>query len=219
MTPIFITGGTGYIGKRLIKQLVASGHDVTALVRKGSEHKLPAGVRAIIGDPLNAATFQNWIPKGATFIQLLGVSHPSPQKKAQFRSVDLQSVKASAEAAVKANASHFIYISVAMTETKVMKEFRAIRKEAEALLLTKNLPCTFIRPWYVIGPGHLWPLFLSPFYGAARMVPSWKEKAKALSLVTINQILHTFEKAIDSPPQRLRVFEISHIKRNSLPAI
>ena len=219
MTPIFITGGTGYIGKRLIKQLVAKGYDVTALVRKGSEHKLPPGVRAIIGDPFNAATFQNWIPKGATFIQLLGVSHPSPRKKELFRSVDLQSVKASAEAAVKGSVSHFVYVSVAMTETNVMKDYRDVRKESEALLLSKNLTCTFIRPWYVIGPGHLWPLFLSPLYGAVFFFPSMKAKAKTLSLVTIKQLLNTLEKAIDAPPQKLRVFEVNHIKRNSLPAI
>jgi len=219
MTPIFITGGTGYIGKRLIKQLVAKGYDVTALVRKGSEHKLPPGVRAIIGDPFDATTFQNWIPKGATFIQLLGVSHPSPRKKELFRSIDLQSVKASAVAAVKAGVSHFIYVSVAMAETKMMKDYRDVRKESEALLLSKNLTCTFIRPWYVIGPGHLWPLFLSPLYGAAYFFPSAKDKAKALSLVTIRQLLNTLEKAIDAPPQKLRVFEVNHIKRNSLPAI
>ena len=40
MVPIFITGGTGYIGKRLIKRLVLLGYDVTALVRKGSENNL-----------------------------------------------------------------------------------------------------------------------------------------------------------------------------------
>jgi uncharacterized protein YbjT (DUF2867 family) len=39
---IFITGGTGYIGSRLIPLLVERGHEVVALVRPGSEHKLSA---------------------------------------------------------------------------------------------------------------------------------------------------------------------------------
>lgn len=219
MTPIFITGGTGYIGKRLIKKLVAKGYDVTALTRKGSEHKFPKGVRAIIADPFDAATFQQWIPKGAIYIQLLGVSHPSPRKKEQFREVDLKSVKTSADAAVAASASHFIYVSVAMTELNVMKEYRDVRKEAEAYLLSKHLTCTFIRPWYVIGPGHFWPLVLLPFYGVAKFIPSLKKKTEGMAFITINQLLHTFMKAIDSPPQKLRVFEIKHIKHDSLPAI
>jgi len=42
--PIFITGGTGYIGKRLINLLLQEGYPVKALVRKGSEKKLPPAV-------------------------------------------------------------------------------------------------------------------------------------------------------------------------------
>ncbi|MBC8647778.1 MAG: NmrA family NAD(P)-binding protein, partial [Thermoanaerobaculia bacterium] len=34
---VFVTGGTGYIGRRLIPAVVAAGHVVTALVRPGSE--------------------------------------------------------------------------------------------------------------------------------------------------------------------------------------
>ncbi|RYY00874.1 MAG: NAD-dependent epimerase/dehydratase family protein [Gammaproteobacteria bacterium] len=219
MTPIFITGGTGYIGKRLIKQLVTAGYDITALVRKGSEHKLPQGVRAIIADPFDATSFQQWIPKGATVIQLLGVHHPSPRKKEKFRQVDLRSVKTSADAAAYANAAHFIYVSVAMIENNLMKEYQAIRKEGEAYLLSKGLRCTFIRPWYVLGPGHFWPALLLPFYGVASIFPAWKQKAAGMRLITIGQMLQTLQKAIDSPPPRTRVFEISHIKRKNLPVI
>ena len=219
MSPIFITGGSGYIGKRLIKKLVAQGYDVTALVRAGSENRLPKGVRAIIADPFDASTFQNWIPKGAIFIQLLGVSHPSPRKKEQFREIDLRSVKTSADAAALAGVSHFIYVSVAMTESEMMKDYRDVRKEGEAYLQAKHLVCTIIRPWYVVGPGHLWPVTLLPFYGVAKFFPSMKKKAEEMSLITIGQMLGTIMKAIESPPQTLRIFEIKHIKRKSLPAI
>ena len=49
---VFITGGTGYLGSRLIPRLVARGHAVRALVRPGSEGKLPAGCEAVAGDAL-----------------------------------------------------------------------------------------------------------------------------------------------------------------------
>jgi uncharacterized protein YbjT (DUF2867 family) len=219
MTPIFITGGTGYIGKRLIKKLVVLGYDVTALVRKGSEAKLPKGVRAIIADPFDAATFQQWIPKGATYIQLLGVAHPSPRKKEEFQQVDLRSVKESANAAAVAGVQHFIYLSVAMTESSMMQEYTNVRKQGEAYIQSKHLVCTFIRPWYVIGPGHYWPLLLMPAYGIAQLRPQWKQKTKGMELLNINLLLRTLVKAIEAPPPRQRLFEISHMKKNSLPAI
>jgi nucleoside-diphosphate-sugar epimerase len=38
---IFIAGGSGYLGSRLIPKLLERGHEVTALVRKGSDEKNP----------------------------------------------------------------------------------------------------------------------------------------------------------------------------------
>jgi len=216
MPPIFITGGTGYMGKRLIKKLVSQGYDVTALVRKGSEGKLPKGVRAIIANPFDATTFQQWIPKGAVYVQLLGVSHPSPRKKELFHQIDLPSVKASADAAVFASVSHFVYLSVAMTPTRIMQDFQEVRREGEAYLLTKGFPCTFVRPWYVLGPGHLWPVFLLPFYGIAELVPAWRQKTRAFAFVTIGQMIETLQKAIASPPQRKRIVEIRQTRKGTL---
>lgn len=213
MTPVFITGGTGYMGRRLIKKLVTQGYSITALVRPGSESKLPQGAKAVVANPFDASQFQAYIPKGAVFVQLLGVAHPSPRKKEQFRRIDLASVKASANAAAAAHVSHFIYVSVAMMETRVMQDFQKVRKEGENDLLSKGFPCTFIRPWYVLGPGHWWPLLLLPFYGIARLIPAWRQKAKALSLVTINQMIQTLVHTIDSAPQHLRLIEVSEIKR------
>src|SRR5437867_11623015 len=39
---VFITGGTGYLGRRLIPALHARGHIARALVRRESQHKLPS---------------------------------------------------------------------------------------------------------------------------------------------------------------------------------
>jgi nucleoside-diphosphate-sugar epimerase len=35
--PVFMTGGTGYIGRPLIEALLAKGYSVHALIRPGSE--------------------------------------------------------------------------------------------------------------------------------------------------------------------------------------
>ena len=213
MKEVFITGGTGYIGTRLIRQLLRNDHRVMALVRKGSENKVPAGAEIVISDPFDANTFQQYIPKDAVFIQLLGVSHPSPAKGEQFRQIDLRSVKASADAAAIAGVSHFIYISVSMTPSKIMAAYQSVRKEGEEYCMSKNLNCTFIRPWYVLGPGHWWPIVLLPFYGIAMLIPAWNKKAKAMGLVTISQMINTLVKTVESNPEKKRIIEIEKIKR------
>ncbi len=131
MKTVFITGATGYIGKRLTKQLLLRGHNVIALVRKGSEQKALPGATIVTADPFDPRSFQSLIPKGSVFVQLLGISHPSPKKAQQFKEVDLRSIKASADAAATAQVSHFIYISVAMSPSKIMAAYQSVRKEGE----------------------------------------------------------------------------------------
>lgn len=98
----------------MVKQLVDSGHEVIAFVRNGSETKVPSGAKKVVGNPFIPASFQDAIPENPLFVQLLGVPHPSPKKKALFRKIDLVSVKASADAASSAKVAHFIYVSVSM---------------------------------------------------------------------------------------------------------
>ena len=52
---VFIAGGTGYMGQKLIPRLLERGHAVRALVRPGSERKLPAGSGPVLGDALDPA--------------------------------------------------------------------------------------------------------------------------------------------------------------------
>src|SRR5205809_427020 len=110
---VFITGGTGYIGRRLIPFLTARGHRVRALVRPGSEEKLPAGCEIVLGDALNRRTFVNQIKPADIFVQLVGVSHPGPGKAELFRTIDLVSARESIAAAIESGIRHFVYVSVA----------------------------------------------------------------------------------------------------------
>jgi uncharacterized protein YbjT (DUF2867 family) len=214
MQTVFITGATGYIGKRLVKRLLAKGYKVIALVRKGSEHKVPSGAEILTANPFNASSFQQGIPAGCVFVQLLGVPHPSPVKAQQFKDIDLRSVKASADAAASARVSHFIYLSVAMLPSKLMHAYQEVRKEGEQYCVSKRLNCTFIRPWYVLGPGHWWPIVLLPLYLVAELIPSWREKARALGLVTIKQVLNPLVDVIEADAKPLNVIEIPDILRN-----
>jgi len=214
MKNIFITGGTGYMGSRLTRRLLKKGYRVHALVRRGSESRLPEGARAVTGNPFEPLSFRDQIPPESVFIQLLGVAHPSPKKKELFRTIDLASVKSSARAAKEAHVRHFIYVSVAQTPTKVMQDYQRCRAEGESAIIQEGLAATFIRPWYVVGPGHYWPLIFHPLFKVLEWIPSTAEKAKKLKLVYLNQMLSVLEQAVEaSPPDGIRIIEIETIRK------
>src|SRR6266404_6641375 len=208
---IFITGGTGYIGSRLIPLLAQRNHSVRALVRNGSEGKLPSDFRTIEGNALDESTFVDKIQPADTFIQLVGVSHPSPSKGEKFRAIDLVSVRASVAAAARAGVRHFLYLSVAHP-APTMKDYIVVRCEGESLLKTSGLNATILRPWYVLGPGHRWPYLLVPIYCLLERLPRTRSAAQRLGLITLRQMLIALIHAVENPPTGIRIVEVPEIR-------
>jgi len=212
MKKVFITGSTGYMGSRLIKALQnMDGFRVKALVRKGSEHKLPAGCEAIVGNALDAETYQHLIPNGSIFVHLVGVAHPGPAKKNLFREIDLVSIREAVKAARQAGVSHFVYLSVSQFPSKIMREYQLVRAEGEKMLAESRLSTCVLRPWYVLGPGHWWPLLLKPVYWIGKVVPIVREKTKHFELVTISQMTNALIDAIRQHPSGIKYYEIVDI--------
>jgi len=209
---VFIAGATGYMGQRAIPALLARGHRVRALAREGSRGKLPAGSEAVVGNALDETTFDSRVAPADTFLQLVGVSHPSPAKAAEFRSVDLVSVKASAKAAAGAGVSHFVYVSVAQP-APVMKAYVQARAEGEEAIRAAGLNATFVRPWYVLGPGHRWPYFFLPFYWLLERYPPSRDTARRLRPVTLAQMIAALVFAVENPAQGIRIVETPEIRR------
>jgi nucleoside-diphosphate-sugar epimerase len=208
---VFITGGTGYVGRPLITQLLERGHEVQALVRPGSERKLPSGCQTIPGDALDSKSYASKIAPADTFMQLVGVAHPNPSKAAEFRSIDLASGRSAIEAAKGAGVQHFVYISVAHP-APMMKAYIEVRSHCEELIRQSGMNATILRPWYVLGPGHRWPYFLLPIYKLMELLPSAREGANRLGLVKLEQMVHALVHAVETPAQGVRIVEVPQIR-------
>jgi uncharacterized protein YbjT (DUF2867 family) len=211
---VFITGGTGYMGSRLVPLVAGRGHEVKALVRPGSETKLPAGIQPIVADPLRMDSYTEQVRGSDTFVHLIGVPHPSPAKAKQFREIDLPSVQVAVKAAREAGIRHFVYLSVAQPAS-MMQAFIAVRSECEKMIRESGLSATFVRPWYVLGPGHRWAYVLLPFYWICERLPATKESARRLGLVTISQMLDSLVWAVENPPDGVRILDVPKIRELS----
>jgi uncharacterized protein YbjT (DUF2867 family) len=199
------------IGRHLISALGARGHEVRALARPGSEKRLPAGCAVVTGNPLKRTTFQEHVAPADTFVHLVGVTHPSPFKAGQFRTVDLASVRESVSAALAANVGHFVYLSVAQP-APIMKAYAQARQEGEGLIRQSGLNATFVRPWYVLGPGRRWPMLLVPFYRIAEYVPAARAAAKRLGLVTIEEMTLALLEAVEVPAVGVRILDVPTLR-------
>jgi len=202
------------MGRRLIADLLARGHDVQALVRAGSEKKIPPGCPFVVGNALNAVSYAQHIPPADTFVQLVGVSHPSPSKAIEFREIDLASAKAAITAARQARIQHFVYVSVAHP-APLMKAYIEVRAAVEAMIRSSGMNATILRPWYVLGPGHRWPYALKPMYWILERLPQTTDTARRLGLVTLDQMISTLRGAVENPCQGVWVLGVPEIRASA----
>jgi|SRR5437868_6198387 len=211
---VFLTGGTGYMGRRLVIRLLERGHRVRTLVRPGSEGKLPAGCTPVIANALDRTSYEHQVAGSDTFVQLVGVAHPSPAKAVEFRRIDLVAAREAVFAAKKADIRHFVYVSVAHP-APVMKTYIEVRMECEGMIRDSGLPATILRPWYVLGPGHRWPYALIPAYWLLEKIPATRPGAQRLGLVTLDQMVAALLYAVENPSGDVRILDVPKIRASS----
>lgn len=209
---VFIAGATGYMGIRLAERLILNGHFVSGLARSGSESRLPMNCKPVLGNALDRNTFISKLDGADTYIQLVGVAHPSPTKGPQFRAIDLKSCEESIAVAIANRIQHFVYVSVAHP-APMMKSYIEVRTQCEAMIRQSGMNATILRPWYVLGPGHYWPYLLKPGYWLARQIPSIRESAIRLGLVTLPQMIAALVSAVESPASGIRIVEVPQIAK------
>ena len=77
-----------------------------------------------------------------------------------------------------------------------------------------GLTATCLRPWYVLGPGHRWAYVLKPLYWLWERIPSRRDAALRLGLITLDEMVAALVHAIENPPtQGVRVLDVPGLRR------
>jgi uncharacterized protein YbjT (DUF2867 family) len=209
---VFVTGASGYIGRRLVPALLHRGHRVRALVRPQSEGHFGASCDVIVGNVLDRRSFAARVAPSDTLVHLVGTPRPSPAKAKQFREVDLVSIRETVAAATEARVRHLIYVSVAHP-APIMRAYIAVRAEGEEMIRAAGLSATILRPWYVLGPGHRWPHLLRPAYWLMERIDSTRDSAQRLGLITLEDMVHALVAAVEDPPKGIRILAVPDLRR------
>jgi uncharacterized protein YbjT (DUF2867 family) len=97
---------------------------------------------------------------------------------------------------------------------RVVARESSVRAMGEAIIKQTGLTATILRPWYVLGPGHWWPMVLMPLYKIAELFPSTRASAQRLGLITIGQMVNALVDGVEHPPPggQIRVVEVPAIR-------
>lgn len=149
---ILVTGASGYIGGRLVPELVARGYKVRVMVRAASpiyEKRWP-GAEIIVADALQEDGLKTALQDVHTAYYLIHSLLLGPEK---FAIADLQAAANFRRAAESLNVSRIIYLGgLGDTQTLLSDHLQSRMKVADELCSGK-VPVTVLRAAVIIGSG------------------------------------------------------------------
>ena len=144
-----ITGGTGFVGGRLIELALAEGHDVRALTRRRQAPR--DGVTWIEG-ALDRPDSLDHLAEGAdAVIHVAGVINA--RDPAGFEAGNVTGTSAVLRAAERAGTKRFVHVSSLAAREPKLSAYGASKAGSEALVAASSLSNAIVRPPAVYGPG------------------------------------------------------------------
>jgi dihydroflavonol-4-reductase len=116
VTPrVFVTGGTGVIGRAVVERLVAADRQVTALARSEAAERALAGLgaRPVAGDVLDQEALRAGMEGCEVVFHMAGVNALCPSRRDALVRVNVHGARAVAEAAAHADVRRLVHTSSA----------------------------------------------------------------------------------------------------------
>ena len=160
---VFVTGGTGFLGYRVVRALLEQGAEATVLVRPDGDENLGnlrGHVQWVQGDVWNPASLRGRARGHAVVVHLVGGTRPDPARGLTFRHLNFVSARNVAQMAVGDAVPHMILLSASAAPLGVPGGYLDSKRDAEQYLKKTGLTWTIVRApaLYVYGQRR------NPFY-------------------------------------------------------
>lgn len=149
---VAIIGGTGFVGSYIVDELLERGHEVSLLVRDGSEHKARQreSVRIVSGSIDSASSIGDLVTGCDAVIYCVGILRESPRKGITFEATQFNGVANTVDAAQNNGVRRFLLMSANGVKIPGTR-YQETKKRAEDRLLASNLDATIFRPSVIFG--------------------------------------------------------------------
>jgi NADH dehydrogenase len=152
---VFVTGSTGFVGNHVLHELVEKGHQVKALVRPGSEHKLkrPDDVETIPGTVEEIADLIQGMQGCEAAIHLVGIIRAFPSRDITFERLHTEAAANVIGAAKEAKVQRLLHMSALGAREDGPTPYLRTKFAAEELVRQSGLNYTIFRPSLIFGRG------------------------------------------------------------------
>jgi uncharacterized protein YbjT (DUF2867 family) len=203
---VLVTGATGFIGRRLVPELVERGMTVRAMTRRPETYDGPG--EPVGGDVHDADSLTDAL-KGVDVAIYLVHSLDDPE----FERKDAEAARTFGRVAAEAGVSQIVYMGGLGADGENLSPHLRSRREVEGLLGEAGVPVTVLRAAIVVGAGGIsWELTRQLVKNLpAMVVPQWV--STMTQPIAVDDVIRYLAGVIGKEEARGRVFEIGGADR------
>ncbi len=205
---ILVTGGTGFVGRHLIKRLRRDSVPVRAMVRdpKKARTLTDLGAEVVAGDVSDRASLEAASAGIERVIHLVGVIQEAPG--VTFRGLHVEGTRNLLDASKKAGVRHFLFQSALGTRQDAASRYHKTKWEAEELVRKSGVPFTILRPSLIYGPGDLFTIRLAEMMRLSPVLPVIGSGKSKIQPIFIDDVVTCIEKIVTSDAFLNKTYEI-----------
>lgn len=153
MSLLFVTGASGFVGSRLVRQLLQRGHGVVGLSRSQPRAYDCQDYVPIRGDLLESHTFESHLEKVDTVIHLAAATGKATAH--HHFTTNVQGTRNLVDACHRYGVPRFVFVSTIAVKFPSLTRYpyAQSKRRAEAIVSSSGLECVTVRPTIVLGPG------------------------------------------------------------------
>ena len=198
---VLVTGATGFVGRRLVPELVDRGHTVRAMTRRPEKYDGPG--EPVAGDVFDRASLTDPL-SGVDVAVYLVHSLDDPN----FEEKDADAARTFAKAAVACGVKQIVYLGGLGADDDDLSPHLRSRREVEQLLGETGVPVTVLRAAIVVGAGGIsWELTRQLVKNLpAMVVPRWVNTRT--QPIAVDDVIRYLAGVVGVPEAFGRTFEI-----------
>lgn len=204
---IFLTGGTGFVGGHLRRELLKRGHEIRLLVHKRGDG-FGEGVEQVEGDVTRPETFAARVNGCDATINLVGIIREFPDRGATFERLHVEATGNVIAAARGAGVKRHLQMSALGTRPNAVSAYHRTKFRAEELVRGSALDWTIFRPSIVFGPKDAFVNMLAGYIRSYPAVPVIGDGKYRLQPVSADDVARCFAMALEMPQTIGQTFEL-----------